>query len=135
MKKAIGSAFFVTLLVLVAPALVVAESTEPQTFEGEYVWQRQDKDIKGPLHAEFESTGENTWNVSFRFTFEEEEHVYAGTAEGSLDGEISGKVLSDGDEPRPFEFEGKFVDGKFEGTHWAMQDGEKRDTGILTLGR
>ena len=132
-------------LLILAIALLVAlpglawaadGATETQTLEGEYVWKRQDKDISGPLKAIFEATGEASWNVAFHFTFEDEEHVYEGTATGSLtDGPLAGEVMTDGDEPRPFSFTGEFVNGSFEGTHSGMRDGETHRTGTLSLSR
>ncbi|MEM6797070.1 MAG: hypothetical protein AAF725_24060 [Acidobacteriota bacterium] len=122
-------------LVLLSPAAgSVAESEEATILEGEYVWQRSDKDIKGPLKAVFEPQGENTWSVSFHFTFQSEEHTYKGTATGALGkGELKGEVMSDGDEPRPFNFEGAFEDGTFRGEHGAMRNGENRQTGTMIL--
>ncbi|MEM8933059.1 MAG: hypothetical protein AAGE94_17870 [Acidobacteriota bacterium] len=123
---------------LIAPCAMAgdeAASADAQTLEGEYIWKRQDKDISGALKAVFEPTGESTWNVAFYFQFEDEDHIYKGTAEGSLtDGELKGDVMTDGDEPRPFYFSGEFVDGNFNGTHWGMRDnGDRADTGTMSL--
>ena len=122
------------LTLLAVPSLMAAES---QTLEGEFVWERSDKNYSGPLKAIFEPTEEEgTWNVAFHFTFEEKAHVYSGTAKGNLkDGELSGEVMTDDDEPAPFLFEGQFDNGKFKGTHAGIRDGEKRPTGTLSLSR
>ena len=110
----------------------VAENAEVLT--GEFKWNRQDE--PGALRAVFTPTGENTWDVSFHFEFRDEPHVYSGTAEGTLgEGSLKGNVMSDGEKPSPFSFEGKFVDGKFEGTHASLREEEPQDTGTLTLGR
>ncbi|MEM8996776.1 MAG: hypothetical protein AAGF23_18470, partial [Acidobacteriota bacterium] len=117
----------------IAPATFAADA---QTMEGEFIWERTDKNITGPLKAIFETTEEaNTWNVSFHFTFEGEPHVYSGTAKGELGtGALEGEVMSDGDKPAPFIFEGTFTDGKFSGTHAGFRDGNRRPTGSMTLG-
>ena len=120
------------LTLLIAPSLMAADS---KTMEGEFVWERSDKNISGPLKAVFEPTEEKgTWNVSFYFTFEDKPHTYTGTAKGELgSGSLSGEVMSDGDQPAPFIFEGSFEDGMFNGTHAGFRDGEKRPTGTLSL--
>lgn len=138
MKTATASITFSVLalfvLFLVAPA-TMADDT--QTLEGEFIWERDDHDIAGPLKAVFESTGEDTWDVSFHFTFEDKPHVYTGTANGNLkDGELTGEVLSDGEEQQPYTFSGTFAeDGSFSGTHQYNGGEEARDTGKITLAR
>ena len=137
MKKATSSITFAVLalsVLIFAPAALAADS---QTLEGEFIWERNDDNIVGPLKAVFEATGENTWNVSFYFTFEDKPHVYTGTAEGNLkDGELKGEVLSDSEEPRPYRFSGSFADdGSFSGTHQYVDGEEARDTGTITLSR
>ena len=125
--------WFTFALLLTAPTLYAGES---QTLEGEFVWKRSDKEIPGALEAVFEPTGENTWNVSFHFTFRDKEHTYTGTAEGSLtEGELHGRVMTDAEEPSPFEFEGSFTDGQFSGTHASLRTGEAQPTGTMTLHR
>ncbi|MEM1182964.1 MAG: hypothetical protein AAGM22_31770 [Acidobacteriota bacterium] len=126
-------------LVLSALCLFAAPATfadDAKTLEGEFVWERSDKNITGPLKAVFEPTeDQGTWNVSFHFTFEGKDHIYAGTAKGNLgEGELAGEVMSDGDEPSPFVFEGAFTDGKFQGTHAGFRNGDRRPTGSMTLG-
>lgn len=118
----------------VATEVAAEAAAEAQVLTGEFKWNRQDH--PGALKAVFTPTGENTWDVAFHFDFRDEPHIYSGTAEGSLDkGSLKGKVMSDGDEPSPFTFEGEFVDGKFEGTHASTREEEPQDTGTLTLGR
>jgi hypothetical protein len=128
-----------TALATLAALLVAVPSllaTNTQTLQGEFVWERSDKSISGDLEAVFEPTGDATWNVSFHFTFDEKDHVYSGTAEGSLtEGELLGHVMTDGEEPSPFEFKGTFADGSFTGTHMGFRDGEAEPTGTMTLSR
>ena len=138
MKTANASIAFFALalfaLFLVVPAALAADT---QTLEGEFIWERDDKDIAGPLKAVFEPTGENTWDVSFHFTFEDKPHIYTGTAKGNLkDGELSGEVLSDGEEQHPYTFSGTFAeDGSFAGVHHYIDGEEARKTGKITLAR
>lgn len=127
-------ALIVFALLTVLPGVALAADGDSQTLTGEFVWERSDKNIEGPLEAIFESTGKDTWNVVFNFTFEDEPHIYKGTAEGSLEnGTLKGKVMTDDDEPRPFTFEGTFKDGQFSGTHAGERDGKPSPTGTMSL--
>ena len=69
---------------VVACALLVggALAEESHTLTGQFVWYHQD----GPedLEAVFTPTGAGSWEVSFHFTFRGQDHVYSGTATGSL---------------------------------------------------
>lgn len=121
------------IVLVAAPPLLAAD---PQKLQGEFIWERSDRNVSGPLEAVFEPTGDETWNVSFYFSLDDEDHVYSGTAEGSLtEGELRGRVMTDGEKPAPFEFEGKFVEGSFQGTHAGLRDGKKDPTGTMTLSR
>ena len=129
------------VLALVALALVFAlpavaaeaeAATESQTLEGQYQWNRMEE--PGDIKAVFTPTSDGQWEVSFYFNFRDEDHVYSGTANGSLTaGDLSGEVMSDGENPRPFQFEGKVVDGVFEGTHGTTGD-DAQETGTIKLG-
>ena len=134
MKKFVAILCFSALLL--APGALLAEEAATQTLTGEYQWNRPDEK-PGPIKAVFTATDkEGTWDVSFHFNFRDEDHIWSGQAKGSLtDGELSGEVMSDGDKPSPFVFEGKFEDGVFTGTHAGLRDGERRDTGTITLSR
>lgn len=125
-----------TALLLTTP-LAAADAAESQTLQGEFVWERQDGTVAGPLTAVFEPTAKGAWDVSFHFTFEDKDYVYTGTAEGSLsEGELKGNVMSDGDEPQPYTFSGTFAkDGSFAGVHHYLGDEEARKTGSMTLAR
>ncbi|MCG8461092.1 MAG: hypothetical protein MI919_32815 [Holophagales bacterium] len=132
MKKAAWTFVAALALLLVLPGMAVAGEAESKTFEGEYQWNRQDE--PGAIKAVFTATGENQWKVDFYFTFREEDHVYSGTAEGSLEnGSLTGEVVSDGEEPHPFTFEGTVKNGVFEGTHASVGGEEKQDTGTISL--
>jgi hypothetical protein len=131
--KRIALAFVLVALVAVVTAGVsYAEGTE--TLTGAFVWNNEDQ--TGDLEAIFTNTGEGMWDVAFHFIWEDEPHIWAGTAEGSLtEGELKGSVTTDGERESTFTFEGMFEGGKFSGTHGSMRDGEMNDTGTITLGR
>lgn len=127
-------------LALLSPAFgafageVTTADAKTQTLKGEFQWNRQD--APGDLEAVFTPTGENTWAVSFHFVFRDEPHIYSGTAEGALGtGTLKGEVMSDGEKPQPFTFEGEFVDGKFSGKHAVKKEDGSEETGTLTLGK
>lgn len=133
MKK-VALLIVASFVVLSASAVLAGDGAVIETLNGEYLWNRQDQK-PGPIKAVFVATDENQWNVSFYFNFDNKDHVYSGTASGSLsEGALRGKVLSDDEEQHPFVFEGMFVDGVFEGTH--RTDGEdSQETGTIRLSR
>ena len=111
-------------------------SRDGVTLTGKFVWHHMNHE--GDLDAVFTKTGDDAWSVEFRFVWEDELHVYRGTAEGSLtDGELRGNAVTDNPEwPRTFFFAGRFEHGQFTGTHTALQaSGGTHPTGTLTLGR
>lgn len=113
-----------------------AGSEDEVTLTGGFLWKHMNH--KGDLDAVFTKTGDGAWGVEFRFVWEDELHVYRGTAEGSLtDGELRGEAVTDNPErPQTFFFEGRFEHGQFTGTHTALQaSGGTHTTGTLTLGR
>ena len=118
--------------VLAVAALGRASAAEPgqddrRTLNGNYYWT--DGSTRGALKAVFTQTGEQTWDVEFRFRFRDRPHTYTGVAEGSLgDGELSGTVKNES-KRRTFTFRGEFENGRFEGDHF---EGRHR-TGTLTL--
>ena len=118
-----------TLGLCVAPNAFAAE----QTLIGEYHWNQGG--ASGDLKAVFQSTGENTWDVSFYFDFRSKPHVYSGTATGSLkDGKLEGTVKNE-NERRTFTFEGNTENGSFQGDHAETTRGEALRTGTLSLTR
>ncbi|MDA8015809.1 MAG: hypothetical protein MPN21_00045 [Thermoanaerobaculia bacterium] len=133
MKKLAFALLALSTLLLATPLL----AADSKTLEGEFIWEREDENVAGALKAVFEPTGDATWDVSFYFTFEDKDHIYKGTAEGSLtEGELKGEVLSDGEEPHPYEFTGSFAeDGSFSGTHSYTGGEEARPTGTITFTR
>ena len=126
----------VSLLFALLPALVVVPAAslhaeDTQTLKGEYVWSNRDRG--GDVEAVFTPAGKKKWDVSFYFNFRDQDHVYSGTAEGSLSkGKLSGTVKNES-KKRTFTFTGEFKDGAFSGTHSEIGDGREQATGTLTL--
>ncbi len=120
------------VVLLLAGNLTVADDKEATTLTGSFVWEHGN--TTGDLEAVFTPTGEETWDVSFHFTFRNKPHTYSGSARGSIgSGELSGKVLNE-NKKRTFTFEGAFEDGVFNGTHAEIGGGENvMETGTLTL--
>jgi len=105
------------------------------TLQGGFVWEREDGNHEGDLKAVLTATGDGEWDVSFYFDWEDGSHVYTGTCSGSLEGEFSGDIKSDGEREMKFKFSGSFEDGMFNGTHnFVTEDGEVKKAGTLTLG-
>jgi hypothetical protein len=121
-----------TQLVAVVAVMAVslglaAGGDQDRTLTGSYLWSDTGK--SGDLKAVFTPTGEAKWDVSFFFTFEGQDRVYSGTAEGTLaDGALEGTVLNE-KKNRTFSFKGSFTDGEFSGSH--AESG--RPTGSLKL--
>lgn len=126
MKPTLGAgiALFLTCAATAAPA-----PSDKRTLSGDFVWSGGGD---GELEAIFTPTGDETWDVDFRFTFSGTPHVYSGTAEGTLAGALKGKVKSDG-RNRTFTFRGTFTDGVFAGTHAEITGAGEHATGTLTL--
>ena len=101
---------------------------------GSFKWVRSDGDTDGDLKAIFTPTGEGEWSVAFHFDWDDGPHVYAGTAKGSMSGELHGEVQTDNkDNPGTFVFKGSFAEGTFEGKHGSMRDDAFNEMGTLTL--
>jgi hypothetical protein len=127
--KIFATLFSILLLVLLVPGALAESAT---TLDGEFVWDQGG--YSGDLEAVFTETGEGHYDVEFHFHFNDRDHVYAGTAEGSLTlGALEGKVFSE-DKRRTFLFEGTVAGGKFEGTHAEILDKGEISTGTLSLG-
>ena len=110
---------------------LVTGAGEKRTLKGAFEWS--DEGYEGDLKAVFTPTGEGTWDVAFHFEFQGQQHVYAGTAEGTLaGGELKGRVLNE-DKKRAYLFTGTFTDGEFHGTHSEVRKGGDHTTGTLTL--
>ena len=132
-----------TLLLVAVTLLLVAPGTansaaDTTTLQGEFVWEGSGEGATGDIEAVFTATGPGEWDVSFRFKWHGQAHVYSGTATGSLtEGELEGKVLNE-DKGRNFTFTGSFEDGVFRGTHAEIGRGRKdriEPTGTMTLER
>lgn len=131
MKHAIR---LIALLGLFALAFTPGFSGEDVTLEGGFVWVRDDGSSEGDLKAVLTPTGEGEWDVSFYFDWEDEARVFSGSCRGSLAGDWSGDIVSDGDQESKFKFSGTFKDGMFSGTHgWVGEDGEFSEAGTMTL--
>lgn len=124
-------------LAMLALALTgTAVADDDITLEGSFVWARNDGDRTGDLTAVMTPDGDNEWSVTFHFTWEEEDHVYLGTANGNLgSGSLTGTAKNDDDEHKmSFRFSGEFEDGTFTGTHgFVTEDGSLKEGGTLTL--
>ena len=132
MMQRIGWAALLAALVLIASPSFAADDV---TLEGGFVWEREDGNQDGDLKAIFTPTGEGEWSVEFQFDWEDGPHVYKGNCSGSLDGELSGDVVSDGDREMKFKFSGTFEDGEFSGSHgFVTEEGELKPAGTFTLG-
>lgn len=119
----------VVLLVACIGVLQAEESKTPKTLTGAFVAD----DESGPLEAVFTSSDDDTWQVDFRFTFQEQPLTFSGSAEGSLsDGLLEGTVYNERGN-RTFTFKGLFENGSFSGTHAEIEDGIEFPTGTLTL--
>lgn len=130
MKRIARFAVWTAALSAVAGMLIPAAET--RRMSGEFVWHSENG---GALEAEFTPAGERHWDVAFRFDWAGQKRVFSGTAEGSLDGgELSGTVL-DESKARTFTFRGSFEGSTFRGKHAEIADGERHDTGTLTLRR
>ncbi|MDH3626419.1 MAG: hypothetical protein OEV00_01520 [Acidobacteriota bacterium] len=125
---------FLALLGILALAFTPGFSGDDDvTLEGAFVWARDDGNHEGDLKAVLSPTGEGAWDISFYFDWDDGPHIYTGSCAGSLDGELSGDIVSDGDGDMNFKFSGAFTDGTFSGTHGFVDDGEVKDAGTLTL--
>ncbi len=138
MKQLVRLASLFAVLSLVFTGAAVA--SDAVTLEGSFVWARSDGDSTGDLTAVMTPEGKDgeTWSVAFHFVWEEEAHVYLGTASGGLEeGPLSG--TAEGDDPDhkiSFRFSGQFEDGTFNGTHaFVQEDGTLKDGGSLTLAK
>ncbi len=131
MNKLTTAVAVLALALLLAAPATFAEENETK-MSGSYVWTNGGA---GDLEVVFTPDGENRWNVSFYFEFRGQDHVYTGTAEGSLsDGALAGRVTNE-NQRRNWNFSGTFTDGKFEGTHEEIgRDGKTFDTGTMKLG-
>jgi hypothetical protein len=129
--KNLPVAALAVVLCLTGPIVAVHADDNSTTLNGTFVWEHGNS--TGDLEAVFAPTGEDSWDVSFHFTFRSKPHTYSGSATGSLTaGALSGTVLNES-EKRTFAFEGAFEDGVFNGTHAEVSAEQAMSTGTLTL--
>ena len=120
----------VTTLFLVLTVLR-ADAAEQRTLTGRFMsgYQNGEK----PVKAVFLPLEDGSWNVEFYFKFNGHDHIYRGTAEGSLsEGALKGKVVNESRQ-RTFVFLGEFKAGKFTGRHAEIKRRGERQTGTITL--
>lgn len=131
MQAITRSAMVLIFISLLASGVAAGET---MNLSGSYNWSQGGQG--GDLQADFTPTGEDTWDVSFHFTFRGKDHTYTGTAQGSLtEGEMSGEVRNESGK-RTWTFEGSFNGkGKFKGTHVETTGGGNTKTGTLNLKR
>ena len=129
--KNFAVAAFAVVVCLTGAMVAVQAGDESTTLNGSFVWEHGNS--AGDLEAVFLPTGEDSWDVSFHFTFRNKPHTYSGSATGSLTaGALSGTVLNES-KKRTFTFEGAFEDGVFNGTHVEVSAERAMSTGTLTL--
>ena len=117
-------------IVALGSVALAADEVEVRQFDGRWRWDANGD--SGRMDVYFAETDEGVFEVAFRFSYMGE-HVYRGSAEGSLDeGELSGKVYNE-DETRSFYFRGRFRKGKLNGSHFETSDGGRRKTGSFSL--
>jgi len=132
MNRRVRLSLLAGILLLAAPPLVAAEGDV--SLEGGFVWEREDGNHQGDLKATLTPAGDGEWSCVFNFEWEDGPHAYAGTCRGSLSGELSGDIVSDGERAMKFKFSGAFKGGGFSGTHgFVTEEGELRNSGTLTL--
>ena len=106
---------------------------EDVKWEGEYKWVRTKGEKKGTVTAQFTPDGEDKWKVKFFFKWGKSDHVYSGTATGSVkDGKLEGTVLND-DKKRSFTFKGIVKNGILTGTHNETTKDREKKTGTITM--
>lgn len=119
-------------IALVFMGFVGAGEPTTTTLTGSYIWTRAG-DKEGDLKAVFTAKSDNEYSVSFYFKFEGVDHVYSGTAKGSLkNGELAGEVKDEKKE-HTFTFAGMCKEGAFSGTHHVISEKGENKTGTLTL--
>jgi hypothetical protein len=127
------TSWFVLALVLLAAFPVASSAADDMvTMTGEYYWE-EGHDEGVLKKVEFTPTGEGAWDVAFYFSFRGRDHIYKGTAEGSLtEGALEGNIRNENEE-RSFTFSGEFADGTFTGEHSETEGSSSWSTGTMSL--
>ena len=129
--KAIRPVFRGSVFALLFLLAATAAAKDTQVLRG---WYASGSGENQNLEATFRATGAQTWDVTFRFTFQGESRTWQGSAVGSLsEGSLSGRVKATGMD-RVFVFEGSFRDGVFSGNHAELHGRREEPTGSMTLG-
>lgn len=119
-------------LALISLGFVLAGDPAKTTLTGSYVWNNIPNE-PGNVKAVFTPKGEKMYDVSFYFKFDGQNHVYSGTAQGSLDdGDLKGEVKNE-NKRRTFTFSGTCKKGTFSGTHSEIGRRGEHKTGTITL--
>ncbi len=109
------------------------EKDEDIEWAGSYKWIRKKGEKQGTVTADFTPDGEGKWKVKFYFKWGKKDHIYTGTAKGSVeDGKLAGAVLND-TKKRSFTFEGIVKDGTLTGTNKENTKGRTKDTGSIVM--
>ena len=102
------------------------------TIEGTYNWSAQG-DRQHTVTAVFNETEPGKYKVDFSFKWGNKDHIYSGTAEGSLtNGKLVGNVRADDQPNRRFGFNGNSVKGVFSGDHHEKRGNHEAATGRIT---
>ena len=128
-RRFTGVAF---LLVIAGLAFAATQAGETTTLRGSYDWKDGGSD---DLSADFEPDGDDRWMVTFRFRWNDRDHTWSGTAEGSLEdgSKLTGTATSGN---RNWVFEAGIEDGVMRGTHTEIQkSGKEYNTGSFELKR
>ncbi len=119
-------------IALLFMGFVGAGEPNTTTLKGSYVWSHIPNE-PGNLKAVFTPKGDGEYTVSFYFKFDGVDHVYSGTAKGSLqNGNLAGEVKNE-NKRRTFTFSGMCKEGAFSGSHSEIRRNGERKTGTLTL--
>ncbi len=131
----LATTLLLTALVLLAGPPIGRADDHQTTLTGNFTSGFQDG--PEPLRAVFtpldEPGEEGDFDVVFYFRFNGQRHEYRGSAWGTLDGELRGRVQNE-TRRRTFTFEGEFDGQTFKGTHAEISRRGERRTGNLTLG-
>jgi hypothetical protein len=121
----------VALTFLLPASVPAADLDDGTTLVGDFRSGFQDRPKR--LEAVFKEVGSGLYEVDFYFKFNGQDHVYSGTAAGSLtEGSLSGEVENES-KRRIFAFAGEFEKGVFRGKHAEITRGREEKTGTMTL--
>jgi hypothetical protein len=127
------SVLLLAVLLALAAAAPSPAADGDERLHGEFTSDYHDG--KKSLEATFTPTGDQQWDVVFRFDWDGR-RTYSGVAAGSVvEGTLEGRATDEGGR-RVFTFRGEFAGGLFEGTHYELnRRGRETRTGTLVLRR